>query len=151
MFSNHHGDQVLGVTESNFPTWSWQPPPPRAPRVQPGQPAPPPAPPAAPPPPRDVPALFSDVTRDSKTGKIFVKVVNHNGAPQPVTISVAGVKSVAPTGTAVVMAASSPDDTNTLMEPTKVAPVTQKVSGLGTRFTRSFPAYSITVLEMTAK
>ena len=47
------------------------------------------------------------------------------------------------------MAASSAQDTNPIAEPTKIAPVTSGADGLGTSFTRTFPPFSITVLEMT--
>jgi alpha-N-arabinofuranosidase len=77
--------------------------------------------------------------------------VNRAGAPQPVRIAISGVKSVAPQGQAVTMAASTVQDTNSITEPTKIAPVTSGADGLGTSFTRTFPPYSITVLEMDAK
>jgi len=46
------------------------------------------------------------------------------------------------------LSAASPDDTNTINNPKKVVPVTAKVRGLGKSFTRAFPAYSITVLQL---
>jgi alpha-N-arabinofuranosidase len=147
MFSQHHGDVVLASEEANIPTWTWQPPTPRARAPQPAAGAAPPPPP----PPQQVPSLFYDVTRDSGSGKIFLKVVNRNGTPQPVKIAITGVASVAPEGEAVVMKASSPTDTNTIDDPKKIVPVTEKAIGLSTNFTREFPAYSITVLELQAK
>jgi alpha-N-arabinofuranosidase len=50
-----------------------------------------------------------------------------------------------------VLKADKLDDTNSLLEPTKIVPVTEKVKGLGTRFTRTFPPYSITILELKTK
>jgi len=50
-----------------------------------------------------------------------------------------------------VLQASSPGDTNSLQEPGKIVPVTEKVKGLGKEFTRTFPPYSITILELSAK
>jgi alpha-N-arabinofuranosidase len=148
MFSQHHGDVVLATEEANIPTWTWQPPTPRPRTPAPG--AAPEAPPVAPPA-QQLPSLYYDVTRDTGTGKIFLKVVNRNGTPQPVKISITGVSSVAADGQAVVMKASSGDDTNTITEPKKIVPVTEKVTGLSSNFTRDFPAYSITVLEMQTK
>jgi alpha-N-arabinofuranosidase len=80
-----------------------------------------------------------------------VKIVNTLGAPQPVKIEISGLTSVAADGDAVVMKANSPDDTNTITDPTHVAPITEKVTGLGADFTREFPPYSITILELKAK
>ena len=54
-------------------------------------------------------------------------------------------------GQAVTLSAASPTDTNSMTEPTKIVPVTSSVEGLGTSFTRSFPPYSLTILQMRAK
>ena len=105
---------------------------------------------------RDIPAnptpkLFFDATRDSRTGKIILKVVNCLGSPQPVKIQINGVAAVAAKGQAVVMKADHPEDTNSIQEPQKIVPVSKKTGGLGTDFIRVFPPYSITVLELDAK
>jgi alpha-N-arabinofuranosidase len=141
MFSTHHGDVVLATDSQDIPTYTWQPP---ARRGRNGAQPQPPAP-------REVPSLFFDATRDSRSGTIFLKVVNRNGAPQPVKIQISGVSSVKAKGKAVVMKAGSPTDTNSIKEPARIVPVTEKVGGLGTDFTREFPPYSITVLELQAK
>jgi alpha-N-arabinofuranosidase len=94
--------------------------------------------------------LFFDATRDSQTGKIILKVVNCLGTPQPVRIQISGVV-VAAKGQTVVMKADSLKETNSIQEPKKIVPVTEKVKGLGADFTRTFPPYSITVLELDAK
>jgi alpha-N-arabinofuranosidase len=80
-----------------------------------------------------------------------VKVVNCLGRPQPVKIQISGVAAIAAKGMAMVMQADSPEDTNTLQEPKKIIPVAEAVTGLGTDFTRTFPPYSIMVLEFDAK
>jgi alpha-N-arabinofuranosidase len=105
---------------------------------------------------RDIPAnpipkLFFDATRDSRTGKIILKVVNCLGSPQPVKIQINGVATVAAKGQAVVMKADRPEDTNSIQEPQKIVPVSEKADGLGADFIRVFPAYSITVLELETK
>jgi hypothetical protein len=46
---------------------------------------------------------------------------------------------------------TQPLNTNSITEPTKIVPVTSSVDGLGTSFTRSFPPYSLTVLQLKAK
>jgi len=48
------------------------------------------------------------------------------------------------------MSGSGPAGTNPITGPTHIVPVT-KVDGLSANFTRTFPAYSISVLEMNAK
>ena len=140
MFSTHHGDTVLATDSQNIPTVSRQPPARRVNGVD--QPLPPE---------QHVPKLFFDATRDSQTGTIFLKVVNSLGTPQPVKIQISGVASIEAEGTAVVLKADRPDDTNSIQEPVRIVPVTEKVEGLGTDFTREFPPYSITVLELKTK
>ena len=66
-------------------------------------------------------------------------------------IEISGLSTVETDGEAVVLKANSPDDTNSIQEPAKIVPVTEKVDGLGTNFTRTFPPYSITILELKAK
>ena len=141
MFSTLHGDEILATDSQNLPTRDYQPPQrthngvPQGPR----------------PPMQQIPQIFFDATRDSTTGKIYVKIVNETGTPQPVQIQIGGTTSVEAEGTATVLKAESPDDTNSIQEPEKIVPVTEQVNGLGTDFTRTFPPYSITVLELRAK
>ena len=98
-----------------------------------------------------VPLLFFNATRDSNTGTIYVKVVNRAGTGLPVHVAISGLSAVEPKGKAITLAASGPNDTNTITEPAKIVPVTSDVNGLGADFTRTFPPYSITVFEMTGK
>lgn len=140
MFSTHRGDEVLASDAHNIPTYTWQPPAKRRNGVA-----------QARPPEQQVPSLFYDVTRDSASGKIYLKIVNRLSTPQPVRIEISGVTSIKAKGSATVLKASSPDDTNSIQEPTKIIPVTEKVKGLGPDFTRTFPPYSITILELQAK
>jgi alpha-N-arabinofuranosidase len=145
MFSTHHGDVILPIDAQGVPTRQWQPPAGRGRGAAPGTPPPPP------PPPVDVPTLFFDATRDSRTGEIFLKIVNRAAAPQPIHVELSGIASVDPKGQTIAIAAASPNDTNSITEPSKIVPVTTTVDALGMTFTRSFPPYSITVLIMKSK
>jgi alpha-N-arabinofuranosidase len=159
MFSLNHGDVVVPVTAQGIPTREWQPPAGRGafggggPGRGPGGPgaAAPPAQPVQPPPPQQVPTLSYSVTRDSKAGTIYVKIVNRAGTPQPVRLAISGVAAVEAKGQLVTLSASSPNDTNSITEPTKIVPVTTSVDGLSTDFTRPFPPYSVSVLVMKGK
>jgi alpha-L-arabinofuranosidase len=66
-------------------------------------------------------------------------------------LEISGVTSVAGEGTAIVLKADNRNATNSLKEPTNVVPATEKVTGLGTNFTRSYPPCSITILELMTK
>lgn len=98
-----------------------------------------------------IPTLFFNATCDRHSKTIYLKVVNCAGASQKARIKLSGVEKIASTGTAVVMCATSPDDTNSISEPEKVIPITSRVDGLGMDFIREFPAYSITVLRLNAR
>ena len=139
IFSLHHGDEVLATDAQNLPTYEWKNSARRRDNAE--QPA------AT----REVKSLFYSATRDSATGKIIVKIVNRADAPQDVKIEINGVNSIADEGTATVLKAENRDATNSLGEPMKVVPATEKVSGLSASFTRTFPSCSITILELQAK
>ena len=156
VFNTHHGDLVFPMTASNIPTSEWQQPAPgrggRGPAATPAA-----AAPAGPiqvpliPMPKQLPLLFSNATRDSKTGTIFVKIVNRSGNAAPVHIALSGLTSVNPNGKTVTISAASPEDTNSITDPNRIVPVTADMTGPGTDFTRTFPQYSITVLELSGK
>ena len=95
--------------------------------------------------------VFCEATRDSKTGTLFLKVVNRAGTPQPVQVEISGLAAVESKGQIITLSAKAPDETNSIAEPTKIVPVTMNVDGLGANFTHTFPPYSITVLQMKGK
>ena len=94
--------------------------------------------------------LLSSVTKDSKTGAIFVKHVNPQATPQIVKIEFKGIRSVAPTGTLLQIAAD-PTATNSIDDPTKVVPVSGQANGMGLSFSYTFPPYSITILRLDTR
>jgi alpha-N-arabinofuranosidase len=136
MFSTMHGDEILATDSQDIPTRAWQP---RASRG------------GNPPPVRHIREIFFDATRDSKSGIIYLKVVNAAGKTQPVRIRISGADKVQPKGELVTLAAASVNDTNSIEQPQKVAPRTEEVEGLSADFTREFPAYSVTVLKLKVK
>ena len=137
MFSTMRGDEILGTDSQNIPTREWTP---RAPRGS-----------NAAPKPQQIREVFFDATRDSKSGLIYLKVVNASSTAQKIDVQINGAAAVEATGEAVVLAASGLDDTNTLQEPRKIVPHTEKADGLGANFTREFPAYSLTVLKIKSR
>jgi alpha-N-arabinofuranosidase len=136
MFSTMHGDEILATDSQNIPTRAWQP---RASRG------------GNTPPVRQIREVFFDATRDSKSGIIYLKVVNAAGKAQPVRIRISGADKVQPKGELATLAAAGLNDTNSIEQPQKVAPRTEEVEGLSADFTREFPAYSVTVLKLKVK
>ena len=137
MFAHNRGDVVLTTKAEGIATREWQPPTPRGGKEAPR--------------PKQVPTLFYVATRDTPNGTIYLKLVNAVDTPQTVRVEVKGVATVAPEGVAIVLSSGSPTDTNSITEPTKVVPVTTKVSGLGTSFTRTLVPNSVTVLQLQTR
>jgi alpha-N-arabinofuranosidase len=98
--------------------------------------------------PKPIPGMFYVATKDTKTGKLFLKVVNATGKPQQVDIGINGAGKLSPEGTLVVIKGDKPEDTNTISDPKKIVPVTSKASGISKKFTRVFDAYSVSVLQI---
>jgi len=98
-----------------------------------------------------VKSLFYSATREAKSGKIIVKVVNRADAAQDARVEISGVSTVADTGTAVVLKADNRDATNSIDDPQRIVPTAETVTGLGVSFTRSYPRCSITILKLDAR
>ncbi|HEY4206401.1 MAG TPA: alpha-L-arabinofuranosidase C-terminal domain-containing protein, partial [Puia sp.] len=100
--------------------------------------------------PKTIDALFFAATRDSHKGRVYIKLVNTQPTPQTVNINLEGARKIARNGTEWVLKAESPEDTNTITQPDKIVPVQSTIKGLGKTFSRTLPAWSITVLELEA-
>ena len=99
--------------------------------------------------PTDTDVLVS-VTRDSKAGTIYIKLVNATDADAPVQLDITGVRTLPATATAVTLAAD-PGATNSIDAPRAVAPVTSTVSGVKPGFVYTVPAHGIVVLTLAAR
>jgi alpha-N-arabinofuranosidase len=97
------------------------------------------------------PRVFYSVTRDSKTGTVYLKLVNAASTPQPVKIDLQGVASVTSTAKLISMSAKTPAATNTIHTPTNIVPVESTISTAASHFTHTLPAYSIQILELKTK
>jgi alpha-N-arabinofuranosidase len=135
MFSTMHGDEILATASQDIPTREWKP---RANR-------------GTPPPPRQIREVFFNATRDSKNAIIFLKVVNVSGTARKVNVKIAGAGAIDPTGDMVTLSGSSLNDTNSLTEPRKIVPRSEKADNLSADFWREFPPFSITVLQLKTK
>jgi alpha-N-arabinofuranosidase len=95
-------------------------------------------------------SLSYTVTKDTKKGIIYLKMVNIMSSPQTVQINVDGTKGLNATGTAITLS-GKPEDTNTITEPEKIIPVTTLINGINTNFSYTFVANSLTVLQLHVK
>jgi alpha-N-arabinofuranosidase len=94
--------------------------------------------------------VLVSATRDSRSGTIYVKLVNAGDAQTDVQLNITGVRALAPTATAVTLAAA-PTATNSIDAPQVVAPVTTKVNGVMPQFTYKVPAHGIVVLTLAGR
>ena len=94
--------------------------------------------------------VLASVTRASRSGTIYVKLVNAADAEVPVQLDLRGVRTLAPTATAVTLAAD-PRATNSIDAPEIVVPITSKVSGVKPGFTYTVPAHGIVVLILETR
>jgi len=90
------------------------------------------------------------VTRDTKNGVIFVKLINPQSTPQPLKLELQDVHKLKSTATATTLAAA-PDETNSITDPVKVIPVITKVKGVKPEFSYILSANSITVLKLESR
>lgn len=93
--------------------------------------------------------LYQSVTRDSRNKTIYLKLVNMAADVQPLHITLNGIGGINPAAEAVVLTSHSPQDTNTLDDPSRVVPVTKKVDGIRPSFDLQLPPYSIMVLPIS--
>jgi alpha-N-arabinofuranosidase len=91
------------------------------------------------------------VSRQTETGKLFLKVVNPGAEAQDVTVNLSGARKVQGEGSVTTLRAAGPNDTNSITEPARIVPVTGPLKKVASRFRYTFPAWSITVLEIEAQ
>jgi len=94
------------------------------------------------------PPLHYSATKDTRTGAIYLKIVNTEPTPKAVELTLRGVGSLAPEATVTTLSASSRDDSNSIDDPAHVVPITTTVSNLKPAFTYTCVPYSITVLRL---
>lgn len=97
------------------------------------------------------PKVFYSVTRQSKTGKIFVKLVNASSDPQPVNIRIDGAKKIDHIANVVTLHAATPAATNSITDPDNIIPVQSRFERASANFTYTLPAYSIQVIRVRTK
>jgi alpha-N-arabinofuranosidase len=91
--------------------------------------------------------LFYSVTRDTKTKRLYLKLVNAASVPQSIDINFAGA-SVGNTGKLVTLKAKSTLATNTIDEPTNIVPQESVLRNVASLLHYTAPAYSIQVLQI---
>lgn len=100
---------------------------------------------------KTVPTLFYSATMDDKTGTIYLKMVNTIGKKQTIKINLDGIAKISPEATVVTVKSDKPTDTNTIDDPKKILPVTSTIKGVRKNFKQSFPAYSVSIMQIQTR
>ncbi|MDE3188940.1 MAG: alpha-N-arabinofuranosidase [Acidobacteriota bacterium] len=95
------------------------------------------------------PRLFASATYNSKTHRLFVKLVNASSMVQAVEIKLSGAAHVRSKAVVTTLSGKTTQETNTIADPARIVPVTGNVTNAGPAFTHTVPRYSIQVLELT--
>jgi alpha-L-arabinofuranosidase len=90
--------------------------------------------------------LYAVASLAKRANEVILKVVNVSVTDLETDLRLEG-GNIRPNATAIVLASDKPEDENTLDQPTRVKPVTSKLSNAGAAFQRTFPANSVTVLR----
>lgn len=96
-----------------------------------------------------LPGIFASATRDTKSGALYLKVVNALPGSQSIDIDLQGA-NLQPDGTWTYLTGYL-KDMNSIAEPLKVAPITRKLTGLGSKFQQRVPGYSVNVFKLQTK
>jgi alpha-N-arabinofuranosidase len=86
-------------------------------------------------------------TRDSRTGEIFVKLVNPKPFSEPLEIDIKGLSALASEGEAITLS-GEPGDTNSISDRRRVVPITTTLRNLSPHVTHTMPPSSIVVLKL---
>jgi alpha-N-arabinofuranosidase len=92
-------------------------------------------------------AVQGSSTRDSKTGELYIKLVNPQPIEEHLKLELKGITGLASQGSALTLA-GSPEDTNSSSHPRNVVPIAATIRNIQPTFTWLLPPNSITVLKL---
>jgi alpha-L-arabinofuranosidase len=95
-----------------------------------------------------MPALYATASRRERTREIILKVVNVSDRAQETEVRLSGARRLASRAKVITLTSDSPDDENSLENPTRVAPVERTLEGVAPLFRYTFPPHSLTVMVL---
>ncbi len=95
--------------------------------------------------------FFVSTTRDSATGRIYLKVVNGSSVPQAIHIHLNGVTGVKSEARLTTLRGNTPEETNSIGDPGRILPVVSTIHNAAASFDHMMPPYSIQVFDIQAK
>jgi alpha-N-arabinofuranosidase len=94
------------------------------------------------------PRVFYSATRESKSGAVYVKVVNASTAPLEISINSQAASAIAKPATIWTLYAVSPARTNSIDRPEAIVPSQRQVRNLAADPSQQLPPNSINVIEI---
>ena len=95
--------------------------------------------------------FFVSTTRDSGTGRIYLKVVNGSSLPQAIHIHLNGVTEVKSEARLTTLRGNTPEETNSIGDPGRILPVVTTIHNVAASFDHMMPPDSIQVFDIEAK
>jgi alpha-N-arabinofuranosidase len=95
--------------------------------------------------------FFYSVTRDSRSNKIFIKLVNASSIPLQIDFNLSGTAQVKREGTLITLTAVTNEQTNSITDPNRIIPVERKLKNVSVHFRHEIPGYAIQVLEIATQ
>ena len=95
----------------------------------------------------DDPRVFYSATRDSKSGTIYLKIVNASTAPLSIRIKPEGGSTISKPAKVWTLKGASPAQTNSLEKPEQITPSQNEIENLSSDQFQRFAPLSINVVE----
>jgi alpha-N-arabinofuranosidase len=95
----------------------------------------------------DNPRVFYSATRDSKSGKLYLKLVNGSTVPVAITIKPAAGSEIAKSAIVWTLTGASRAQTNSIDKPTTIVPVQTRVDNFASGQPQRLAPLSISVIE----
>jgi alpha-N-arabinofuranosidase len=92
--------------------------------------------------------FFYSVTRDSKSNKLFLKLVNASSIPLQLEINLPGVATLKGAGNVITLSALTNEATNSMNDPIRIVPVESKLKDMGVPLRHFVPGYTIQIVEI---
>ncbi|MFZ0274558.1 MAG: alpha-L-arabinofuranosidase C-terminal domain-containing protein [Acidobacteriaceae bacterium] len=94
------------------------------------------------------PRLFASVTSDSKSGRLFIKLVNASNLPQPIDLNISGGARIRAAMTITTLRGATTKDTNSITDPQHIVPIVSHAANAAASFHHTVPPYAIQVLDL---
>jgi alpha-N-arabinofuranosidase len=95
--------------------------------------------------------FFVSSTRDSASGRIYLKLVNGSSVSQHVRIYLKGIPEVQSDAQLTTLRGNTPEETNSIADPGRILPVVSTIHIAGASFEHTMPPYSIQVFDIRPK